>query len=627
MADLVIPSLRGGMNDTDPPNAIADDQCVEAVNVEWFDTTLGERRAGTEALDVTDSGLDDEDGIVHLTQWFPTNQVDVPELWAIAATPGTSVTVARRTAGVWEEITPADPIDVDAPDVYNIVTQALNGKLFFAYHSAVDRLHVWDPETGTIRVAGLSQPVAAPTAMDEGVGLVFTTVRYYRVRFIEQNLAGDIVRRSEPSDVLTFTPSGAGAGATVTRPALLGEGETHWELEASTDNANFYIIQTVPAATTTFNDETTDTEDYADLGELSEDIGDNTTLPSAKYLAVDGDRLLLAGHWTDETLQSTVWWTPVQNDPGVGNDERLPADLDNTVSLDNYEGGPITGISAGANGTWYAFKWNHIYKFVRTGDRTRAYDVLTLSKSRGALPGSIFSGVDEHGAACIYFWDPMMGPSQLGPGGLQVIKGLRRTQQRVNLKATNRFAFGIYYPKKQQALFWLAADSADVPSLGMRLQVTELRPHPQGGLWRGWSLFDGLMARAQAVTLFNEWVTEEGVVTLSSRPFIGLLDPDFIQRCDTGGDDNGEEYTAVMLSKPFMPVGLLNKWGGMTCALLAYASSTASVAVKLIRNFGTEENRIVTGLESDDGEEIVNKVFDDLYMSETYAIQVEFRDP
>src|SRR6478735_7827061 len=99
--DLSITSLRGGMNDTDPPHILKDNECVLAENVEFFYSTLGERRAGTEAVDLTSSGLDDEFALVHLSQWFPNNLVSQAEWWAIAATPGTSVTIASNYHTTW----------------------------------------------------------------------------------------------------------------------------------------------------------------------------------------------------------------------------------------------------------------------------------------------------------------------------------------------------------------------------------------------------------------------------------------------------------------------------------------------------------------------------------------------
>ncbi len=622
--DLVINSLRGGLVDSDPPNALPDDACTIACNVEWFSATIGERRNGCTPFSIAGSGMEAEDGIVHLSQWYPENQVNDPDYWAIGASPDTTVTLAKYSSGAWATVVPADPISPLAPDVYDITTQAVNGKLFFAYRSAVDRLHVYDTEAGTLRPTGLSQP-EAPTVADEGSG-TYAGLRYFRIRYVQINVDGDILRRSEPSESLAFTPSGTGAGATITRPALIGEGETHWEVEASDDDADFYKIATVLAATTTYDDETVLVTGYAD-GVLSEDIGDYLLLPSAKYLAVDGDRLLMGGHWTDVTRQSRIAWTPVLNDPGAGNDERLPLSIDNTVDLDNYEGGPLTGISASTNGTWYAFKWSHIYKMSRTGDVVRAYDVLTISKSRGAIPGSIISGVTESGASCIYFLDPMLGPSRLGPGGLQVITGLRQTWARVNLRAAMIVARGCYYPYKQQIHWWVAVDGSESPSLKLVLQVSELQASVGGGVGRGWSTATGRIAEATAVSVFTEWINIGGILSLSMRPFIGLTSPDGIQRCDTGTTDAGVGYIATIRTRPFFVQGLLNRWGAMTAALLAGAHATAHILVKFIRNFGLETNQITTDLAPELDEAYVIKVFDNLVMSSAIGIQVEFTDP
>jgi len=217
---LDIVSLSGGMNDTLSPSAIADDECTNATNVEFFHSNLGERRNGCEAFDIVSgtSSLGDETKTVHLSQWFPTNNPLAAELWAITATPGTSVSVARfDTAGVWHSISPTDAITNTAPNIYGIVTQALNGHLFFAYPSAQNRMHVWDGTT--LRRAGLAQPAAAPTGANAGSG-TFGGTRYYRVRFTTQ-VAGATTVRGAPSAVLTFVPSGSGASVTVTRPSLI----------------------------------------------------------------------------------------------------------------------------------------------------------------------------------------------------------------------------------------------------------------------------------------------------------------------------------------------------------------------------------------------------------------------
>lgn len=629
--DIVIASLAGGQNDTDHPIELDDDQVVLAENIEFFFSALGERRNGCSPLDLFGSGLQSETLIAYLTQWFPTNDVLDPQFFAVAASPSVSTsTVARRTAGVWSAIVQFDPIVVTVPKIYELSTQALNGKLFVAYPSAVDSLHVWDNSSLRRTGYGPSAP-AAPTGQDlVGIG-DYVNTRYFRVRFITRS-GSTVTRRSEPSLVLTWVPTPAGmpSGVRLTRGAALNLGETDWELEASVDNAFFYRIATVAMATTFYDDRTNYVTGYAPLGPLSEAIGTYAGIWSARFLAVDGDRLVFGGHFTDATKQSMVGWTPVANDPGAGNDERLPSGINNTKNLDNYDGGPLTGLSAGTNGTWYAFKAKRIYKFTRTGDVTNAYSVLTLSSTRGAILGSLVRGVDENGAGCLYFLDPSMGPSRLGPGGLEVMVGLRTTWGRVNLRAANLVARGVYYADKQQVHWWLAVDGQDQPSMQIVLQVSELRAqHLAGGngVGRGWSIATGQIGQALCAAVLTEIVTIDGVAQVSDRPFVGMLSPFGIQRCDTWDTDGGIPYRAILRTKPFLAAGLLNKWGAMCVALLATAHASASVVVKLIRDFGVETFSVTTPLAADALETDVIKQFDNLVMSEATVIQVEISDP
>jgi hypothetical protein len=626
--DLTITSLAGGQNDTDSPSELAEDECVLAQNVEFFYSACGERRNGCGPLDLTGSGLTTESIIVHISQWFPTNDVLNPEYFVIAATPTVSIKAAVRTNGVWSPVTLIDTPDVSVPDVYSISVQSLNGKLFLSYHSAVDRLHVWD---GTaVRRSGFATPVA-PTGANEGAG-AFVTVRYYRVRFITK-VGAVITRRSEPGPILTFTPSGTGAGVTVTRPALLGEGETHWELEASVDNIAFYIIATTAVGTTTFNDEIPFSTGYALNGTLSETIGTNLPLYSAKFLAVEGDRLILGGHWTDQSKKSQVAWTPVLNDPGFGNDERLPSGTgapNNTVVLDSYDGGPLTGLATGITGTWYATKWKRIYKFTRTGNVTKAYDNLTLSSTSGAIQGSIAKGADENGATCVYFLDPAMGPSRVGPSGPQVIVGLRTTWGTINLQAAAVVARSIYYANKQQVHWWIATSGGDRPNLELCLQVSEIQPKRVAGgngVGRGWSIVTGRRAQAVCVAMLTEIVSINGISQVSDRPFIGLTSPDFVQRCDTESTDAGVAFTAIIRTRPYIAAGLLNKWGAMTAALLATSNVSTSLRISFIRDFNMERTTRTTSLAPTATEDQVVKIFDDLVMSGATTIQVEISDP
>lgn len=727
--DIIIASLRGGYNDTDPPQDIGPDQCVQADNVEFFNASCGERRGGCAPLDLTSSGLTGQAGITHLSQWFPTNVVTTPEFLAVAASPGSSVAVARRdTSGTWHSISPGDAINNTAPDIFRITAQPLDSNNFVPHHSAVDRLHLLD-SNGNWRRAGLAQP-APPTAANTGGGS-YSGKRYFRVRYVVKS-GSAVLLRSEPSTSLAFTPSGTGAAARVTKPASISEGETHWELEASEDDANYYLIATTVVGTTTFDDTNASSKtfpavshaaptsndgtsilyvllsdqaaalnltgtvsngsygnpagtisgrgwigytsggiyipsfpstwsagqnwyaspdvataleaassgnsgNYEAIGTLSDAIGAYLTIPSAKFVAVDGDRLIYAGHWTNTDLQSTVGWTPVKNDPGVGNSERAPivstggGDISTTVDLDNYDGGALTGLAASTYGTWYAFKWQRIYAASRTGDVSRAYDINTISTSRGAIPGSIVKATDTNGSGAIYFLDPFVGPCRMSTGGVvSPIHGLRQTWKRVNLKATNTVCCVAYYPYKQQVIWWVSVDGGNTPSLGIKLQTSELQQLPipgayqyTGELSKGLSLITGLEAQAQCAATLTFTV---GLLT-TDIPFIGLTSPNFIQRTDTGTDDNGTAFTATIKTKPMFLAGLLNRFRVRTGAILATADPNGTIKVSLIRDQGIETAPLeITSLAPIGGESQVIIPFDDLRLSELKSVQVELTD-
>lgn len=624
--DLIVSSLRGGQNDTDPPSSLKDDECVLAENVEFFASALGERRNGCGPLDITGSGLSDEAIMVFVTEWAVDNDVLSPEIFAISATPAATATVAVRNNLVWNELTGSeieDALNVTVPAIYQINAAALGGLLFVAYRSGVERMHVWDGTT--LRRAGFAQP-NPPTAADTAVGGTYASTRYFRIRIVERS-GSDVLRMSEPSTTLTFTPSGTKDGAIISQPVSLpGEGETDWIVEGSTDDSLYYQIATVAIGTTTYTDHTAFATGYSGQGVLSPQIGDYDNLPSAKFVAVDGDRLIFAGHWTDESLMSQIGWSPVQNDPGYGNSQRLPLDVDDTTNLDNTLGGPITGISSSDFGTWYAFKFNRIYRMMRTGDVSNAYDVICLSSSRGAIEGSIVRGYTEDGSSCIYFLDPLMGPSRVGSFGIQTIIGLRGTWGRVNLQASAVVACGCFYPYKQQVHWWIAVDGSDRPNLKIVNQVSELRAVGGDAVGRGWSTWTGRITEAACCAVLTETVSIDGVSSLSERPFAGLSSPDLLQRCDTEDTDAGEDYTATIITKPYLLAGQLNQWGAMNASVLATANADHSIKVSFIKDFGVEENVVNTDLAAAGSETQVFKMLDALRMSEARAIQIKITD-
>jgi len=617
MPPVPILSFRGGLNE-EPPTAIDRDQCTAIANVEFDKTTLGTRRLGAASITIA-AGLGTE--IPFLYRHLPTTDETEAELWVMGVNAGAAVVKYKDTS--WHDVTSNDTITVTSPYKYQVQGQTLHGKLFLAFKSGQDRLHVRDAGSTTIRRAGLAEP-AAPSVGNNGVGS-YSGTRYFRVRYTVQDGDGTTLRRSEPSDATTFSPSGSGSGARITKPATISESETHWEIEASIDNANFYRITTLAVGTTTYDDTTAYNTGYAASGTLSEDTGDYSLLHSARFLLADEDRLLLLGSHEDEALSSRFAWTPVLRDPGVGNDERMPTDVDSYLDLDTYEGGPITGGSRTTNGYIYIFKVSHIYQAIRRSERQKAYDVRTISTVRGAIEGSIVEGVDQRGNPAVYFLDRNVGPCRIGEGGIQRAgRDIQRTWATVNIDAAVP-ARALYDPIKRQVQWWVATNGSDTPNLRLVLQTEHTRQTDEG-IRRGWTLFTGDSCEAIAVCLFADNIEDDEARSTKLRPLLGMSDGTIWQG-DTGTNDNGESYTAYVRSAPLALAGLINKFGVRAGSFVGAAAEGVSAVIKLIRNFGEETTDGVTvDCSPTESEDPVIRPLDDLILSDCHTVQVEIRD-
>lgn len=625
--DIFIKSLRGGMNDSDPSISLPDDQCVLAQNVEFNRSMLGERRKGSTAITLPAS-ISSHERVPFLYRHLPSTDETAAELYVAGLTGTSSLTLSRKTTS-WTDVTVIDTPNLTGFYPYQWAAASIHNKLFLAYKSGSDRLHI--VEGTTMRRAGLAEP-AAPTGANSGSG-TYTGTRYIRVRYVTVS-GSTVLLRSEPSDTLTFAPSGSGTGVTVTRPALISEGETHWEVEFSVDNANFYRLSDsrVAVATTTYVDTTAYSSGYATLtgAVLSEDIGDYALLPSARYLTVDEDRLIYGGSWEVAALASRVGWTPVYGADGVGNDERSETDTTPYKDLDGLEGGPLTGLSAPVVGSVWAFKLGHIYKLVRSGRRTNAYEAMAYTKKRGALHGSVVEGVDHAGQPVLFFLDPLVGPCMLGPEGLLTAgRDIRETWKTVNIDATKVVCSGLFYPENQQVHWCIATSGANVPNKRIVLHTRNIR-HSGGieALSGGWAIWTGNTSGALAQCLFSENIEDGTARNRVLRPFVGLEGNGLVHRMDTADDDNGTEYSSRIVTKPYIIYGLMKKFGIASATMLAKAISGASVVMTAIRDFGLEEpvtktiTFTATGSETD-----VIKHIDDFSCAELDVVQIELEDP
>lgn len=603
---LTIADIRGGVNDSDSPISLKPNEVVEARNVDLRDSTLGSKRGGTSEISLSGSVL--AGNIVALIRHQPTNDPADDELWAIDETGD----IDRRVAGAWaggvtkvnNHIGALTAGQTDANGV------SLHGKLFLAATGTEDRLIVWD---GTVlRWAGIAQP-PDPTVGNTGVG-TYTGTRYFRIRYIEQ-VGGVTVRRSEPSNSVSLAPSGTGSGALITKPAgtelvtsVSMEGQTHWEVEASLDDVLFYRIATVAIGTSTYTDTTVYATGYA-ANTLSEQIGEYVPPGSARLVAVDEDRVVMAGNRFEEALDSTAWWTPVEGDDGVGNDERIPTATLNYINFDGQDGGGITGLVAGVRGNIYVFKRQRIYKMVRTGQVRSAYDPYTEGHTRGALMLCVRMGTDAQGMPCLYFMDPDAGLCRIGSRGIEDLAGSVRTTWKTRNPSPTYPPRLEFYPDLEQVWCWAPLAASAAPD---RVFFHETR--------YGANFYhDGTVSTARCSVMFPE------ATTLVLKPHIGVNGA--VHKCDTGTTDNGTNFRAYVRTKPYALGSLFDRFGLMGAVLLGLANAATTITVKLIRDYGLESRTFTTSLApSAAAESRVTKIVDDVDISTCHSVQVEYGD-
>jgi hypothetical protein len=621
-ATLTVDDLRGGVNNSDSPSKIAANQVVDARNVDFRDGALGSKRRGTTEFDLTDSSLTPP--IVALFRHQPTNNIGNDELWAIDQ----DGNLDRRVGGTWQG---GVAVVNDFVGVSTIVGDenavSIHGKLFIAAKGSVDRLLVWD---GTyLRWAGIQQP-PDPTVADTGAGS-YTGTRYFRIRYVEQNAAGAVLRRSEPTNAVSLAPSGAGSGALITKPAgtevttsLYCEGQTHWEVEASVDNILFYRVSTVAIGTATYTDTTAYSTGYSS-NTLSESAGEYLPPHSARHVAADEDRVVMGGHRFTEGYDATFYWTPVQDDDGVGNDERIPATTRNKINLDGLEGGQITALVTGISGNIYVFKLTRIYKLTRTGVLTSAYQPLAESQARGALVMGAVAGTDPAGNPCAYFLDQNVGLCRIGQQGVEDLGwSIRRTWQNRNRLATPRI---IFYPELLQVWYWIPVGlSTDVVTSADGTTVltasgSSIEPNVvQQFVFEtrfGANLFhSGLPATTRAAVIFPNTDTFE------RKPILSVGNR--LVTADSGTTDVEQYYRGYVVTRPYQLGGMFEKFGIMAGVLLARASD-AIIGLLMRRNYGVEERQVAVSINS--AQTHVMQPVDNLSISDCLAVQFEIGDP
>lgn len=403
-----------GLNSADPPTRLPDDMATDVFNVLLEPQSLGRRRPSAETVSLS-SGPSSV--IEQLVRYQPAVASSAAELWAFSGT----ADVHRLASGTWASVTESDTVTSwQTSRPYGVT---FNGKLFLAYDSDVNRLHVWD---GTqVRRVGIESS-GVPTAANSFVGGAYAAVlRYYKVQFrIISGLIADAIASSELSASVSFTPSGAADSVTVGKPTT-PDSATHWVVYASTDDVTYYqLSSTIAVGTTTYSDSTATTAYSA--GTVAPTAGLNVPPPAAKYLLATDNRLFMAGAWEASATSkqtsprnSRVWFTQVLGArDNTGEDESIvqTTDLKYWVDVGENDGDGITGLGGAVDGAIYAFKSRSVWRLSPTGNASVPYRAECISASLGATwQDAIALGEDAAGNPAIYF-QSLTGPKRIVNG-------------------------------------------------------------------------------------------------------------------------------------------------------------------------------------------------------------------
>ena len=575
MTPITILGIRG-RNGADSPLMLADDQCVDAVNVDFAEGGLMRRRGGSAAIGVTfASGGPFAANIPSLIRHVPDADLTAMELWAADS----SNQIARLAGGTtWTEPTLA--VSPSGTAYNNVIGVSLAGKLWLYYASAENRAFVWDGST--VRRRGLALPAAPTVATLGGAGLTFT--RYYRVLYVVVS-GTTVVRRSQPSASATLAITDD-TGIRVTKPAAANEGETHWEVEYSDDDVTFYFAARTAVGTTTYDD----TDATIDTTAAVTDDAANLPTPCFKYGVAAGARLLQAGAYLTSSsagstfipLANEVYWTPINGATDVGDLERQP--IAYRVSLDH----PVIGLSEAINGVHYAFGPTAYSALISTNlPGEGAFQRITESMSVGCIRHqTIVSAVDELGRPAVYFLS-QQGPCRIGVQGLQYLgTDIEDLWDGVNLSTATIAGHGVYYADRRQVWFWVTETSQGAgaaPTLGLIFDTRLGRS--EGALVRGgWSTQTTLAYGSWASAMFSTSIAAS--MGVREKP---VTSGSTIVRWDTGTDDNGTDFQAYLDTKEYAPAGIGTNCSVTEGFLVGEASPTALATVTLRTDFGRRD--------------------------------------
>ena len=615
------------------PLQIRPDMSAEARNVSLYNGGLGTKRGGSTAMTISGPLRIDA-----LAEFVPGQDLTAATFFLVDDASPTKIYYSAAgtiNTPTLTNLTLADNV-ASTPRSFNTAT--INGKCYMAYDSTVNRLHVFDPNTAStpIRRAGLAPFAAAATVANTGAGAYAATLRYYKTRSVEQQ-SSVVIRRSEGNASVSFTPSGAGTAARITRPTAVGESETHWEVYGSTDNIAFYgPIATVAIGTTTYDDSSTPST-WASSYDLEPLVGEYTPFPSVKYVGTTGTRLYGFGAWETSAGDSLapkngrLYFGPALDSAVEGghDDERI----NNTTTLKGWidvarnSGAVDRGVSPRpVNNIIYAFQSKGVYGFVPTESDVTPYRRIVVSTEVGAWSHqSLVIATNRAGAERLYFLDERLGPCMVGEGqGAKWCgKDVKDIWDTVNRDAIVP-AFGMWYPDRNLLLFWVATNGGSTLNTILALDTTEQFTDEDGDLRGGWAVWTGDFAAATCGMFFSN--TLATTRSLARVPYVGLTATTNMYRYDESvTTDNGVAFqaytTSPVLVKETRALELQRAY------LRANAQTGVSIQQTTVRNTGDETGRVSTvSLAAVGSQTTVLRKFEDAALQDGDAVQVTLGD-
>lgn len=619
---------RSGWNS---PLGLPDGLAAEAQNITFATGDLGSKRAGCTSVGTLTGFTGPCQALV---SYLPGQDETARELFVVDS--AATVQIGRMAAGsTLTALTLADDVASHGARVNGV---ALNGKLYLAFDSDENRLHVFDPggSTSTVRRAGMGTPAAA-TVADHGTGTYAATARSYRIAFTEQR-SSVTRRRSLLGASVSFTPSGSGSAARVTKPASLSESETHWELYGSTDDVTYYGPLATTAVGTTTVDDSSDPTTWATDFDAAPEEGANTPFPSVQFLATDGLRLYGLGVWESAggdsltPVPGRLYVTPALGESGLDDDERVSnvvAGEQGWIDLGRNAGGVDRGLACFQN-LVIAFQSKGIFKFVPTGNVDVPLRRVSLDSELGGVShASIVIGIDEFGQPALYFLDPALGPYRYGAGGLQWCgKDVRDLWATVNLGATV-VAHGLYHKAKRQVWWWIATGTATAPDRMIVFDCTKGRYGVDAdgdvGVRGGWATWTGDLAACgcSAVMASTLGASMSAALSPYSAPTSGLA----LFKADSGTTDAGTAFQAYLESPAFDLEPLPQDKSLVRTYVLGQVAQDVVLQQTLIRNFGDETGRTSTvNLTAQGNESRTLRRFEDAALTGAFTVQVRLGD-